>query len=146
MKKFFTNIFIFFISFFLLTIIPCCKKEERIPVVPVYFYINLDGATSGNIKVPGNYLYIDGEGYGGIVLYCAYIDEYIAYDRNCTYNPSNEKAILDVDSTKSFLECRDCGSKFRIQDGIPSEGPAKYSLIRYSTSLNNSILTIYNSQ
>jgi nitrite reductase/ring-hydroxylating ferredoxin subunit len=146
MNKFITNIFIFFLLLAFLTSISGCKKEDRIPIVNFYHQVNLTDASSGDIRIPGNYLYIDATyaGYGGVVLYCLYHNEYIAYDRNCTHKPFNSNAILDVDSTGLFLVCRDCASKFRIHDGLPISGPAKYSLVKYNTQLNDPILYIYN--
>lgn len=143
MKNLLTKIPIFFIFTLILSIIPACEGEKRIPYVNVNIIIYPDLPEYNTIKTPGNHIYITG-GYAGIILYCISADTYIAYERNCPHNYSNNNAILDVDSTNMFMVCRDCSSKFTITDGSKLEGPSKNPIIIYKTTLNNNALHIYN--
>lgn len=134
-------IFIFLIILFF-SILPSCNKEDRIPYVPVNFTLYLTMPEFNSLKTPGNYLYLTG-GVKGIVVYCEYADEYNAYERNCPYNPYDADAILQVDSTGLFLECLACGSKFSLYDGSLVQGPSKYSVLQYTTYLENDALYVY---
>lgn len=137
-------IFIFLFSG-ILTIIPACDNEDRIPYAYVDFTVYLDMPQFFEVKTPGNFLYLTG-GVRGIILYCEYTDSYKAYERNCPYEPSNPKAILDVDSTGLFLVCMHCDSKFLLLDGSIQNGPAKYSVLQYATYLESlNTLRVFNS-
>jgi len=143
MKLSFPKIIIFSIFTALLSILPACEREERIPYVYVDFVIYLDLPEFTELKIPGNYLYVTG-GVKGIVMYCEFTDSYKAYERCCPYEPSNANAILDVDSTGLFLECRHCDSKFMLLDGSVINGPTKYPLAQYATYLEGTALYVYN--
>ncbi|MDD3859148.1 MAG: hypothetical protein PHW83_03040 [Bacteroidales bacterium] len=134
-------ILIILASFF--SVVPACDREDRIPYVYVDFVIYPDLPQYSDLKTPGNYLYLTG-GYRGIIMYCDFTDSYKAYDRCCTYEPSNSNAILDVDSSGLFLVCRNCNSKFMLLDGSVVEGPAKYYLTQYATYLDGNALYVYN--
>lgn len=129
-------------SFF--STIPACKRETRIPYAYVDFVLYLDLPEFTELKTPGNYLYLTG-GVRGIIIYCEFTDSYKAYERNCPFEPANAQAILDVDSTGLFLECRHCDSKFMILDGSVINGPTKYPLMQYSAYLESgNALHVYN--
>jgi len=138
-----TKIAIISICLTILTIIPSCDRENRIPYVYVNFVVYPDLPQYQSIKTPGNYLYLTG-GAQGIVLYCQFTDEYKAYERNCPNDPYEANAVLDVDSTGLFLVCRNCGSKFSIYDGSIVDSPSKYPVLQYMTYLEGSALYIYN--
>ncbi len=143
MKSILSKIAIFLLLASFFSIIPACDREERIPYAYVDFVVYLDLPEFQDLKTPGNYLYVTG-GVRGILLYCEFTDSYKAYERNCPYEPSNANAILDVDSTGLFLECRHCDSKFMLLDGSVVNGPTKYPLLQYTTYLENNVLSVYN--
>ncbi len=124
-----------------------CEKEDNIPFVYFYERIYLDLPEYQKVKTPGNYIYLSSEkfGYSGVILYCNSLNEYIAYERNCTYMASEKDAILDVVDSLQLMVCRHCGSKFSLIDGIIMEGPAHYSAKTYNCNLlDNNVLEIYN--
>lgn len=120
-----------------------CSKDDRIPYVPVNIELNLNNPEFNMLRIPNNYEYITG-GVKGIIVYCAYQNDYRAYERNCPYKPFSENAFLKVDSTEMYLVCASCDSKFLLYDGTVVEGPSNYSVLRYETYLEVDILYIYN--
>ncbi len=121
-----------------------CDKEDRIPYVYVNFQIYPDLPQFMSLKTPGNHLKVTG-GVKGIILYCQFLDEYNAYERNCPYDPYAANAVLDVDSTGLFLECNSCGSIFSLYDGTQVNTESKYPVLQYSTHLEAGKLYVYNS-
>ncbi|MDD2633890.1 MAG: hypothetical protein PHW82_00135 [Bacteroidales bacterium] len=143
MKNIASKIVIILTSVVILSIFPSCNKENRIPYVPVNFIVYPDLPEYVSIKTPGNFLYLTG-GVKGIILYCQFTDEYLAYERNCPNDPYETNSVLDVDSTGFFLICKNCGSKFSILDGSIVDSPSKYPVLRYQTHLENQAIYIYN--
>ena len=147
MKNFFSkaNIKLFLFTIILSVIFFKCKdKEDRVPYAPVDIYINLNSPEFTDLNVPGNSVMITG-GVRGIIIYRSSEYEFIALERNCTYQPSNECARvepLDISSPIAIDSC--CGSKFLLQDGSVIKGPASLPLVQYQTSYNGSTLYIYN--
>ena len=70
---------------------------------------------------------------------------YMAFDRSCTYDPYNDSARIYVDETNMFAVCEHCSSKFNLYDGTVVSGDAPYSLVQYSTQVDNDVLYINNS-
>ncbi len=114
-----------------------CEKTEpntdMIPNVPFSLTINLDLPAYTPLKIPGAYRYFP-EGARGLIVYHAYDDEYYAFDRNCSYQPSLSCAQLWMDSTTNMnMICGDyvdgtfekcCDSRFELPTGFPTQGPA----------------------
>ncbi len=122
---------------------PSCKKEDRIPYVPVNYQLYLNNPELIDLKTAGNYIYITG-GVKGIIVYTVYPGEYNAYERNCSYKPFDKNAFVIVDSTGTLMVCQSCKSQFMLLDGSVIKGPASYPLLQYQTSVQNDILHIYN--
>jgi nitrite reductase/ring-hydroxylating ferredoxin subunit len=140
--------------FFLLTIILIsnfnCKKENQnqqlgIPYVNVDQYVLLNNPTSLSLNPVGGWIYLNA-GSRGIVLYHRTFDEYIAFDRHCTWEPEKSCGQVSVDtSTNVFLNCACCTSKFSLIDGSTINGPASRSLLQYKAQLSNQFtLHVYN--
>ncbi len=147
MRHFFSrpNIKLFLLTIILSVIFINCKdKEDRVPYAPVDIYINLNSPEFNDLNVAGNSVMITG-GVRGIIIYRSSEYEFIALERNCTYQPSNECASvepLDMSSPIAIDSC--CGSKFLLQDGSVIKGPASLPLVQYQTSYNGSTLYIHN--
>ncbi len=139
------NIKLFLLTtLFLLIFFKCKDKEDRVPYAPVDIYINLYSPEFNDLNVAGNSVMITG-GVRGIIIYRSSEYEFIALERNCTYQPSNECASvepLDMSSPIAIDSC--CGSKFLLQDGSVIKGPASLPLVQYQTSYNGSTLYIHN--
>lgn len=120
-----------------------CKKENQnnIPNVYVYININPNSAMYSRLSVIGGWEYLIG-GYRGILVYRSSLDEFVAFDRACTYDYKLESAQIQVDGLTMIDST--CGSRFLILDGSPVNGPANVSLKQYRTSYENYSLSIYN--
>jgi nitrite reductase/ring-hydroxylating ferredoxin subunit len=122
-----------------------CKKDNNnnVPETPVDISIYTNNPSFVNISVVGGWTYITG-GIRGIIVYRKSNTEFMAYDRNCTYQPSDPCAtvVMDVSNIEAKDTC--CNSRFSIYDGSVFQGPAAAPLKAYSTTFNGSVLHIYN--
>jgi hypothetical protein len=89
----------------------------------------------------GGYILINDGGVRGIILYRKNISMYLAFERNCTFQPGDACATVDIHSSTLFMQDTCCGSSFNF-DGIPTGGPAWRPLLQYQTSLSGNTLTI----
>jgi len=135
---------LFFLLAIMVSTLSCSKKNEDL-VPNTYVDITLYLGNPSNIKLNsiGGWVYVNG-GVKGIVVYKRSPEEFVAFDRNCTYKPSNSCSTIDVDASGITAIDSCCGSKFQIYDGSVVKGPATRPLRQYSTSLNGSALHIYN--
>jgi len=125
-----------------------CDRERQVAVPYVYvnYTVYLNNPSSNNLRVPGSSLILPNEGNLGIILYRRTLgepDDFIALDLTCTNEPLGSCKVA-VDDTGFYLVCPCCGSKFSIWDGLVAEGPARWSLKEYATSLTLSTVRIYN--
>ena len=122
-----------------------CKKEDVIPNVYVHEEIYLSDPANVNLNAVGGWIYSSG-GVRGIIVYRKSNDEFLAYERNCTYKPSNDCAKVSVDASNIVAVDTCCDSKFQLLDGSVSDGPASYSLKQYTASYDPALskLTIHN--
>jgi nitrite reductase/ring-hydroxylating ferredoxin subunit len=122
-----------------------CKKDNDHPSIP-YVQVNLNidvySTMFMNLSIVGGHEYIIG-GYKGIAVYRLTQDDFVAYDRACSYDPNNY-CRLNFNNTDIELVDSCCTSKFRILDGSPISGPAKTVLKQYQTSFDGQILRIFN--
>ena len=122
----------------------CSKDQEStIPSVPVNIRIDLDNPEYNQLNTIGGSISIEG-GIRGIIVYRIGQVEFIAFDRNCSYQSFDSCATVSLDSTISSVGCKCCGSRFQLIDGSPINGPANASLRRYQTNLVDRYLYIYN--
>ena len=113
-----------------------------VPLIPFDdFTINLSLARYNDISIEGRAMPIEG-GVRGIILYHGENNNYIAYERNCSYQPEDACATVSIDQTQLFMTDACCGSSFSFTSGDPIAGPAFYPLRRYRTSLDGNLLTI----
>jgi nitrite reductase/ring-hydroxylating ferredoxin subunit len=105
--------------------------------------IHLNDPAYVKLNAVGGWAYVDG-GVRGIIVYRRATEEFAAFDRNCTYMPSNECATVYVDKSGSTAVDTCCGSKFLIYDGTVQKGPATIGLKPYHTTLDGSVLYISN--
>lgn len=123
-----------------------CKKDNKEDLVPyavVDFYINTTSTQYLELHTVGGWVNVTG-GVRGIILYRKSVDEYMAFERNCTYQPSNSCARVSVDNTNLIAVDSCCGSKFLMTDGSVLQSPAVYPLKQYRTSLDGGILHVFN--
>ena len=129
--------------FFVLSV--ACRKEENnnVPLTQVNINIVLDDPDYINLKTIGGWEYISG-GSRGIIVYRLGENEFKAYDRHCTFQPSNTCALVSVDVNNITASDDCCGSSFLLQDGSVSKPPATTSLKSYPTSFDGTRLIITN--
>lgn len=133
----------------LLTTIICliaCRKDKDqtgIPLVSVNITIYTSDPEFFKLNPVGGWEYITG-GSRGILVYRAGQDDFKAYDRHCTYQPTNNCGKVAVDNTDIIAVDTCCGSQFLIVDGTVQNGPATLALKEYRTSFDGEKLRIYN--
>lgn len=86
---------------------------------------------------------IAGGGVKGLFVIRQNASTYLAFDRNCPYQPYDACSLVSLDRSRLFLKDTCCGSQFSL-DGQVTGGPANRMLRSYATSLNGSLLTISN--
>jgi nitrite reductase/ring-hydroxylating ferredoxin subunit len=134
---------IFFIFFLLLS--PQCKKDKNnaIPNIYVNFSINPNSTQYLKLNTVGGWAYVTG-GVRGIIIYRASIDQFMAFERDCPYQPLNTCALVQVEKSGVVAIDSCCGSQFILTDGSPIKGPATTSLKQYTTSYDGTTLTVTN--
>lgn len=103
--------------------------------------INLNLPEYNSLRTIGGYKYIDG-GVRGIILYHKSTSEYIAYERNCSYQPNTACATVDVHVSTLYMTDPCCNSTFDFSSGAPTGGVAWRPLRKYETLLTGTQLTI----
>lgn len=138
MKKILCGVMLILFSF-------SCKKDDtnEIPYVPVDFVVNISSAPA--LNTPGNWVFVSG-GSKGIVIYRRSLEEFIAMERHCPYQPANGNYVSADTSNTNFLRDPECGSKFNIINGGTVEnGPATHPLKRYNATFDGvNTVHIYN--
>jgi len=120
----------------------CTKDENTIPDVYVNFRIQ-----ASEIGGVGNAIYTtDNYGVRGIVIYHKNSNEYVAYERTCSYRPSNSCEVVQFNDEINpvFLVDSCCTSQFLLDDGTPFNGPALLPLKQYYTYFDGNYITVSN--
>ena len=118
-------------------------SDDAIPWQPFdVININLNLPEYISLKMAGNYMYLNDAGVRGIILYNNNGSRYIAYERNCSYQPNSACATVEVHVSTLYMYCPCCTSSFDLATGHPTGGVAWRPLRQYETSLNGSTLTI----
>jgi nitrite reductase/ring-hydroxylating ferredoxin subunit len=135
------------ISFSILIIVfSSCRRnnDDYVPNVPVNITIYPSNPQYFRLSTIGGWAYVNG-GVRGIVVYRKSINDFSAYDRNCSYQPLNSCSTVDVDSnTNVYSVCPCCSSKFVLTDGSVAQGPAIQPLRQYRTFFDGNALQISN--
>lgn len=123
-----------------------CKKEEQAPEIPfvyVNFSLNPNGTQYINLNVVNGWETVNG-GYNGILIFRKSINEFVAFERACPYDPLVSGAQVRVEQSGITCVCPVCGSKFIMTDGTPFEGPSHYALKQYQTVYDGNLLFVMN--
>jgi hypothetical protein len=92
------------------------------------------------LNIDGGYIAITG-GVRGIILYRKNSTTYLAFERNCSFQPNDACATVDVHVSTLFMQDACCTSSFNFE-GMPTGGPAWRPLQQYHVSLAGNTLTI----
>lgn len=125
-----------------------CHKDSSQDDIP-YAYINLvikpNSTAYLELNVVGGYMYLDAPAPSrGLLVYRKSLDEFMAYERTCPYDPSKPCARIQTENTFTTAIDSCCGSRYLIQDGSPFSGPTREALRQYRTSYDGVNLYIYN--
>ena len=127
----------------LLSLSSCNDSDDYIQNVYVNIEVPVNQPEYSDLDAIGNSIFITG-GVKGIIIYHANVNDYRAFDRNCSFEPSIQCSYIDsINSTIASCNC--CSSKFLIdRNGITANGPALRPLKEYYTSFSRGILKIKN--
>ncbi|HCS21960.1 MAG TPA: hypothetical protein DIW47_15630 [Bacteroidetes bacterium] len=150
----------FFLIFALASLfgLSSCNKNtgdnlDPIPNTPVSLTINLDLPAYFDLTLNGNFMYFS-DGYKGVIVYHGFDDQYYAFDRACSYKPTDACSQLWMDSTTRmnmfcgsytngiYEKC--CDSRFELPSGFPAQGPATFSMKQYYVSRSGNTLFVNN--
>ncbi len=140
------RVFIFISFLLILSQLIACKRSNsnsNIPLVEVNFYIQINDPAYINLNTVGGWEYLSG-GSRGIIVYRSAPNEFKAYDRHCTFQPSQSCALVSVDVNNITATDDCCGSTFILTDGSVTNPPAAYPLKAYNTYFDGSTLYISN--
>ena len=134
---------IIILAFCLISLCSCNDSDDYIQNVYVNIEVPVNQPEYSDLDAIGNSIFISG-GVKGIIIYHANANDYRAFDRSCSFEPSTQCAYIDsINSTIASCNC--CTSKFLIdQNGITANGPALRSLKEYYTSFSGGVLKIKN--
>jgi nitrite reductase/ring-hydroxylating ferredoxin subunit len=139
------KLFLSLTAFLILLSLGGCKKDgdNGVPITPVDIYLYTNNPSFVNLNGVGGWVYITG-GVRGILVYRKSPSEFMAYDRNCTYQSSDACATVVVDATNILATDTCCHSKFSMYDGSVTQAPAGLPLKAYNTTYDGNVLHIYN--
>jgi|APTNR8051073442_1049403.scaffolds.fasta_scaffold00001_583 hypothetical protein len=80
-------------------------------------------------------------GVRGIILYKKSNSEYLAFEKNCSLQPNDACATVEVHSSTLYMLDPCCGSTFNYE-GIPTGGKAWRPLQQYKTIFNAGVNTL----
>ncbi len=104
--------------------------------------INLNYPQYQRLKLDEGFVYVEGAGLRGIILYRAGENSFYAYERACPHHPEASCAVVQVDGSTLFMIDHCCNSTFSFSDGSPTKGPAQRPLIRYRVEVAGTTLKI----
>lgn len=119
----------------------CKEKEDLVPNAYVNFTISLADPEFSELQTVGNYVLVTG-GVVGILIYRQSQTDFLAWERNCTYKPSDRCSVVP-DSSGLILTCPCCQSKYLVTNGSPMSGEAERILNQYYTSFDGINLRVY---
>jgi nitrite reductase/ring-hydroxylating ferredoxin subunit len=127
-----------------------CKKENLneqlgIPYFKVDQYLLLNNPSNIGLNAVGGFVILNG-GSRGILVYHRSYNEYVAFDRHCTWQTQQTCGQVSPDSSSTvILNCGCCASKFSMIDGSVLNAPATRPLLQYNAQLSDAAtLHIYN--
>lgn len=146
----------FFILHSSLLILGACGSKNddqpRIPYVPVNVALTLTNQEFVALRSPNGVVVLPPGGSGRpnagglkgiIVVRQPGVNQYLAFERNCPYQPYDACALISLDRSRLFLRDSCCNSQFDFQGQITG-GPTRYPLLQYSTSVQGTQLNILN--
>jgi hypothetical protein len=129
------------------------KNDEQplIPYAPVNLSINLTNQEYVNLRSPNGAVTLPVQGPGGaggvkgvIVVRQGISNSYLAFERNCPYQPYSTCSTVSLDrNSRLFMRDSCCNSQFDLQGQITG-GPTSRPLKQYATNVQGNILSVTN--
>ncbi len=124
----------------------CTKDDEseNFPNVSVNLTIYPGTGSYYALGAVGGSMTLNG-GVNGLIIYRRSLNEFMVFDRACTYAPNNPCEKIELEDAGGFTakdSC--CGSIFLLSTGENWSGPAPYGLKRYASYYDGASLTIWN--
>jgi len=117
-------------------------SDDAIPMVPFSpVTININLPEYQELRTSG-VMEMDEPGVRGVIVYRVSPTSYRVYERNCSFQPNEACATVNIHSSKLYLTDPCCNSMFELATGNPTGGPAWRPLRQYETSFTGSQLTI----
>jgi hypothetical protein len=115
--------------------------QPQIPLAAVNELVVLTDQKNSNLRFDNGAVYING-GVKGIIVVRLNASSYVAFERNCPFQPLDTCARVKIDP---FIRLYDpcCKSQFSFQGQVQG-GPATRNLRQYNTALSGNLLTITN--
>ncbi|MFD2786162.1 Rieske (2Fe-2S) protein [Hymenobacter rubripertinctus] len=128
----------------LLTLMACnsgSTVQPQIPLAAVNELLVLTDQQNASLRFDNGAVYHKG-GVRGLIVVRQNASTYLAFDRNCPYQPQDTCARVFI---SQLIQLHDpcCQSRFSFT-GQPQGGPATLPLRRYNTALSGNNLTITN--
>ena len=146
-KRFTGKIVIVRLAVFLqIILLVACSKDEQAPVIPyvyVSFNLNPNGTEFIHLNAVNGWETVTG-GYNGILIFRKSVNEFVAFERACSYDPTVTGAQVRVDTSGITCTCPICHSKFILLDGTSYQGPTHWPLKQYSTYYDGTLLYVSN--
>lgn len=146
MKKYITstNLGLLFLLIGII-IVSSCKKDnpQQQGVIPNVYVNEVIYPNSINYIPPGGWIYLEA-GYRGIIVYRFDQFTFVAYERTCPFDPQEDCAIVDVETSGLTAIDSCCMSRYTLIDGFPAGGPSTLPLKQYQTQFANEALQIIN--
>lgn len=130
------------LSFFALVIQSCRRDQSQVPLVPVNVQININQPDFFKLSVVTGWVYVTG-GSRGIIVYRKSQNEFVALERNSTFNPAQGCAVI-VNADGIIISDPCSESQWLITDGTVLQGPASAPLQHYQTNFQDPMLYITN--
>lgn len=117
------------------------QAQPQIPLASFNEVLYLTDQQNSALRFDNGAVYHAG-GVRGLVVVRQNASTYLAFERTCTYNPTDTCARIKI---TPFVQLYDpcCKSQFSFQGQVQG-GPANLALRRYQTSLSGNVLTITN--
>ena len=138
-------------SFFILT--ACGSKnndQPLIPYAPVNLSINITNQQYAALRMDNGAVTLPASGPAGnggvkgIIVVRQSPGTYLAFERNCPYQPYDACATVSLDrNSKQFMRDSCCTSQFNLK-GQVTGGPAPLPLKQYIVSAQGNLLSITN--
>lgn len=135
----------FSILVLLLLLVSSCEEDiTPFPNVSINLTLAID-TDLGNITY-NQYKFIEGYGFGGLIIYRNADGDFQAYDRACTHDYEKGCILQAHPDFTEIMECPCCGSSFWLSlNGQVYEGPAKRPLKQYTVyRLSGNMIKILN--